>query len=738
MRKFLLALALCAAGLLTAQPSMTVSTNGTYKNPYWMASNVLVDSNLSVFNMGQNGFNLSQPNTTQIGYFQANDTTFSVQSGIVMVAAQQSSDVIASSPGTGNNTTFTDSELASVLSQLGSTGYAIKDMVSIEFSFIAQSDSIKFNYCFGSHEYDGYTCSSFNDVFGFFLEGPYIDGVSAPTNGSIVKNIATIPGTTVPIAVNTINSGSPSGSYPASNCSSANPNFVAHSVYYNSSNGSIVTLDGYTDKFTAQAQVQCGGWYTIRLKLANVSDAALSSAVFLEENSLKGPEIAFSQNNNVGNSFTDSLLVEGCNKNEIIFSRSANLGIEMKIPIYVDMVSSTAVEGVDFSMFPDTITLDPYETADTLEFWVYDDNVAEANEALVIVQDYVYTDCYNYPVHRFEYYLRDKDTLNGTLTLNAPTDTVNCPGDSVELITTNIAHEGSYDGFWLNDSAFIPSRWVQVDGDTTFTYIMFDECGDTMIFEQHMYLKPYSPMVYEQDTIRVCPGDSAWLSPVYYGGQDPLIFYWLDNLTQDNPRSILPWTDTTYVPFSISDGCQVLLIDSALAINMPQPTAGFNYMNDPYVPLRVSFDEKAQNEVSWTWYLDSTIITGESFEYDFSRPGDYEVTQVVTSDFGCIDSITLIVAVETDFYLYIPTAFSPNNDGVNDCFEIKGVGFEAIDFQVYDRWGNAVYATTDENDCWDGTFNGRALPTNAYSWKMLVRLPFDEITMKEGILTILK
>jgi len=110
----------------------------------------------------------------------------------------------------------------------------------------------------------------------------------------------------------------------------------------------------------------------------------------------------------------------------------------------------------------------------------------------------------------------------------------------------------------------------------------------------------------------------------------------------------------------------------------------------------------------------------------------------VTSDFGCIDSITLIIAVETDFYLYIPTAFSPNNDGVNDCYEIKGVGFESIDFHVYDRWGNVVYASTDENDCWDGTFGGGALPTGAYSWKLLVRLPFDEIAMKEGILTILK
>ena len=254
-----------------------------------MASNILVDSSLSIYNMGQDSLPLTQASTTQIGYFQANDTTFPVQSGIVMVAAQNASDVVTT-PGVGNNTTFTDAELSSVLTQLGSSGNAIKDMVEIEFSFIAQSDSISFNYCFGSHEYDGYTCSNFNDVFGFFLEGTYIDGVTAATGQTIVKNIATIPGTTIPIAVNTINSGS-SSSGNATNCLNANPNFVAHSAYFNASNGSITTLDGYTDKFTAKANVQCGEWYTIRLKLANISDNWLSSAVFLEENSLKTPVI---------------------------------------------------------------------------------------------------------------------------------------------------------------------------------------------------------------------------------------------------------------------------------------------------------------------------------------------------------------------------------------------------------------------------------------------------------------
>ena len=703
-----------------------------------MAANILVDSALSIYNMGQNGLPLTQANTTQIGYFEANDTTFPVQSGIVMVAAQNASDVIAATNGTGNNVTFTDAELSSVLTQLGSSGYAIKDMVEIEFSFIAQSDSIKFNYCFGSHEYDGYTCSNFNDVFGFFLEGPYINGVSAPTNGTVVRNIATIPGTNVPIAVNTINSGTPSGSYPASNCSSANPNFVAHSAYYNASSGAITTLDGYTDKFTAKAEVQCGGWYTIRLKLANVSDAALSSAVFLEKQSFRAPELTIIDSTNVGNSFNDTMLVEGCNKNEIIFARNANLSVSMKIPIYVDTVLSTAVEGVDFSVLPDTLYLAPYQTADTLTFWVYDDNTPETNESLTIVQDYIYTDCYNYPVRRMNYLLRDKDSLEGTLTLNAASDTVNCPGDSVELSVVATAFEGSYDGFWLADSAYVPSRYFQIDGDTSFTYLLYDECGDTVLFTQELYLKQYEPMVYERDTVRVCPGDSAYLSPVYLGGENPLTFYWLDNLTQNNPRVILPWNDSTYVPFSVSDGCDILLLDSALAINMPKPSAGFQYLNDPYVPLRVAFSEKAQNEVSWTWYLDSTIITGEEFEYDFARPGDFEVTQVVTSDFGCIDSITLIVAVETDFYLYIPTAFSPNNDGINDCFSIKGVGFEGIDFQIFNRWGNVVYSSENDADCWDGTYKGKPLPLGAYSWRLIVDLPFDEISIKEGILNIIR
>jgi len=270
--------------------SMTVDTSGNYKDPFWLAENILSPNANNVYNFDNDVVNLIQSQNTQLGYFEANDISFPIQSGVVMVAAQNASDVIAASNGSGNNLTFTDAELASILTQLGSSGYAIKDMASIEFSFIARSDSFKLNYVFGSHEYDGYTCSNFNDVLGIFLEGPKVDSLIALPGSSVIKNIAVIPNSNIPVAVNTVNSGSPSGSYPASNCSSANPNFVSDSQYFNSSNGSITSLDGYTDKFTAKAEIQCGALYTVRIKIANVVDNALSPAVFIESGSLIGNE----------------------------------------------------------------------------------------------------------------------------------------------------------------------------------------------------------------------------------------------------------------------------------------------------------------------------------------------------------------------------------------------------------------------------------------------------------------
>ena len=75
---------------------------------------------------------------------------------------------------------------------------------------------------------------------------------------------------------------------------------------------------------------------------------------------------------------------------------------------------------------------------------------------------------------------------------------------------------------------------------------------------------------------------------------------------------------------------------------------------------------------------------------------------IVTSPDGCIDTIAGVVRVEDNFAFYIPNAFSPNGDGVNDSFRGFGVAIRAFSMSIYNRWGELIYRTNDYNQPWDG------------------------------------
>src|SRR5690606_1389832 len=85
------------------------------------------------------------------------------------------------------------------------SGFPITNAAVIEFDFTAGSDSLKFDYIFASAEYVGWTCSDYNGVFGFFLSRP---GSNGPYEDNAI-NIALIPGTDVPVGVNSVSSGVP-------------------------------------------------------------------------------------------------------------------------------------------------------------------------------------------------------------------------------------------------------------------------------------------------------------------------------------------------------------------------------------------------------------------------------------------------------------------------------------------------------------------------------------------------
>ena len=70
--------------------------------------------------------------------------------------------------------------------------------------------------------------------------------------------------------------------------------------------------------------------------------------------------------------------------------------------------------------------------------------------------------------------------------------------------------------------------------------------------------------------------------------------------------------------------------------------------------------------------------------------------------------------------LYAPSAFSPNEDGVNDYFSLKGQYISTIRLEIYNRWGEIIYNGDGYNTGWDGTLNGRKAQNDIYVWKAFV------------------
>jgi hypothetical protein len=155
------------------------------------------------------------------------------------------------------------------------------DASSLIIDFVPFGDSLHLNYVFASEEYNEFVCATVNDIMGIFLWGPGISGIFM--NGAI--NIAYVPGTTLPVCVNTVNLGVPG--YESDGLCYFYQGWEQDSVYYNdNTNGQYMQMDGYTNVFTASAAVTPGATYHIKIVIADADDTDYDSAVFLEAGSL--------------------------------------------------------------------------------------------------------------------------------------------------------------------------------------------------------------------------------------------------------------------------------------------------------------------------------------------------------------------------------------------------------------------------------------------------------------------
>ena len=139
----------------------------------------------------------------------------------------------------------------------------------------------------------------------------------------------------------------------------------------------------------------------------------------------------------------------------------------------------------------------------------------------------------------------------------------------------------------------------------------------------------------------------------------------------------------------------------------------------------VNFTNSSSSDVViWNWSFGENGELGTSSEMDPSlvfpdaEPGTYPVQLITENANGCSDTSMLYVVVDGVYNFYMPSAFTPDGDGINDYFFPLGesVSEQGYELRVFNRWGDVVFFSEDMSEKWDGTDNSGPVEVGVYVW----------------------
>jgi gliding motility-associated-like protein len=164
----------------------------------------------------------------------------------------------------------------------------------------------------------------------------------------------------------------------------------------------------------------------------------------------------------------------------------------------------------------------------------------------------------------------------------------------------------------------------------------------------------------------------------------------------------------------------------------PLPSSQFTLTPDTTTILdpEIKFLSMSSDDVS-AWYYefgDGGNSAYASPVHEYQMPGDYRVTLFVRNSFGCTDTSSRMVKIDPEYRFWIPNTFTPNGDGMNDLFHPVGIGWLEYEFEVYNKWGEKLFSTSETKRGWDGTFKGMPCEQDVYVYRITL---VNEVT-REG------
>ncbi|GIV30263.1 MAG: hypothetical protein KatS3mg028_1329 [Bacteroidia bacterium] len=195
--------------------------------------------------------------------------------------------------------------------------------------------------------------------------------------------------------------------------------------------------------------------------------------------------------------------------------------------------------------------------------------------------------------------------------------------------------------------------------------------------------------------------------------------------TNTNPADVVYTTGIYSATLQITNqyGCQTDTMSVKDVTVYPRPVADFTVIPsviNNYEPI-ATFVNQSVGGTFFQWNfgdpLSNTNVSNEvSPIHYYERDGEYMVALFVMNEFDCRDSAYKNILVKPEFSIYIPNVFTPDGDGLNDTFAVKGIGISKQDFsmQIFNRWGMKIFSSNDIDRPWDGKYNGTICKDGEY------------------------
>lgn len=228
------------------------------------------------------------------------------------------------------------------------------------------------------------------------------------------------------------------------------------------------------------------------------------------------------------------------------------------------------------------------------------------------------------------------------------------------------------------------------------------------------------------------------LHAVVLGGTAPVSYLWSTGAATAGIYHLAAGSYT--VTATDAHGCTV---DSTVAITQPQPIT-FTTVS----PLRISYggSESIQIDISpsanylYAWTPSAGLSCDFCPEPVASPLLTTRYILTVTDPVGgCTGSDTITLYVDAAKHFFIPNAFTPNNDGINDVFYVYPAGpVKVFEINVFDRWGEHVYFSNDVGAGWDGTYRGAYVSPGDYAYTVTITFADGQTMASKGSVTVIR